>query len=289
MRHAGNEQKLLRSILEQGIRDPLLGTCREGHAILLDGFKRLRCAKKLAIHQLPFRVIGDDEGQGIIVLMRRANAQNLTILEQARLIDELRKTHGISVSEIAQRLERSIGWVSMRSGLLTEMRAPVVEKILKGDFPAYSYMYTLRHFMRMNKVQPAEIEAFVFATAGRGLSTRDIDVLASGYFRGGEEIRREIAAGNIDWSLTALNRVEGGSSSCSDDETKVIADLEIISRKMRRLIAPGGDSRLSSSGFFAQAHLLCGGILRFIQPFTERMRGLHDRCRPKKEHCSSSQ
>jgi hypothetical protein len=41
------EKTLLASILESGIRDPLQGVDVDGQRILLDGFKRYRCAEKL--------------------------------------------------------------------------------------------------------------------------------------------------------------------------------------------------------------------------------------------------
>jgi len=45
IRSAGAEKTLLFSIAAHGIREPLAGVGRCGERILLDGFKRLRCAK----------------------------------------------------------------------------------------------------------------------------------------------------------------------------------------------------------------------------------------------------
>lgn len=286
MRHAPSEERLLRSILAEGIRDPLLGTIQDGRHVVLDGFKRLRCAGKLAIHQVPFRSIGDDEAQGIISLMRRANAQNLSILEQAYLVTDLREVHGLSVREISLRLEKSVGWVSMRSGLIGEMKSQVAERIMRGEFPAYAYMYSLRHFMRMNKVQADEIAEFVSATAGHGFSVRDIEVLANGFFRGGEEIRQEILAGKVDWCLKTLKAVECAAGTCTAEEQRTLTDLELLSRKMKRLSVTVQTDSQMTGGFLAQAHILCGGILRVINPFTEKVRGLHDRSRSPQEHCN---
>jgi len=55
MRHALTEKRLLEAILQEGIREPLLGTMRGQFCILVDGFKRLRCAKKLGIMQVASR------------------------------------------------------------------------------------------------------------------------------------------------------------------------------------------------------------------------------------------
>ena len=95
------ERSLLSSILDHGIRDPLRGVeTKDGCRILLDGFKRYRCAKKLSIGIVPYHCLGEDEAFGIITLLRIANAKSLSILEQARLIDELNTIHKMSVSQI---------------------------------------------------------------------------------------------------------------------------------------------------------------------------------------------
>ena len=47
LRNAGSEQALLCSISDYGLREPLEGVDAAGRRILLNGFKRYRCAKKL--------------------------------------------------------------------------------------------------------------------------------------------------------------------------------------------------------------------------------------------------
>ena len=47
MRAAGAEKALMLSILDKGIRDPLCGIDTKQCRILLDCFKRYRCANKL--------------------------------------------------------------------------------------------------------------------------------------------------------------------------------------------------------------------------------------------------
>jgi hypothetical protein len=126
------EKALLSSILDHGIRDPLRGVETEGGCrILLDGFKRYRCAKKLSIGIVPYHCLGKDEAFGIITLLRIANAKSLNILEQARLIDELKTIHKMSVSQIAGLLEKSNGWVGMRVGIIGQMSPAIMDKVFK--------------------------------------------------------------------------------------------------------------------------------------------------------------
>ena len=192
------EKALLSSILDHGIRDPLRGVeTKGGCRILLDGFKRYRCAKKLSIGIVPYHCLGEDEAFGIITLLRIANAKSLNILEQSRLIDELRTIHKMSISQIAGLLEKSKGWVGMRVGIIGQMSPAIMDKVFSGQFPVYSYMYTIRSFIRMHAVSKQDVDVFVKSVAGKGLSIRDIEILANGYFKGGEGIRQQIRNGNI--------------------------------------------------------------------------------------------
>ena len=204
LKNPAREKALLVSIMEQGIVEPLQGADTPKNRILLNGFKRYRCAQKLAIHIVPYSSIGTDEAIGIINLLRIANSKNLTIMEQARLIDELKTVHKMSIEEIARLLEKSKGWVGMRFEMFRQTSPCIIEKILNGEFPVYSYMYTLRPFMRMNGIKKEEIDEFVVCVSGKNLSIRDIQMLAHGYFKGSADYREQIKSGNISWSLSWL-------------------------------------------------------------------------------------
>ena len=100
-------------------------------------------------------------------------------------------------SDIALLLEKSKAWVSMRTGIIKEMSFCVMNKIFNGKFPAYSYMYTLRKFIRMNCIKKEDIDEFVKSVSGKNLSIRDIEILAHGYFKGSDELCDQIKNGNI--------------------------------------------------------------------------------------------
>ncbi len=277
MRCPGAEKALLLSILEKGIRDPLQGIDTEPCRILLDGFKRYRCAKKLGIGIVPYCSLSSDEATGIIELIRRSNATSLGILEQAKLIDELTSVHHMSVSEIARLVDKSKGWVGMRVGLIGQMSPFVMRKIFDGKFPVYAYMYTLRPFIRMNGINKNEIDEFVGSVAGKQLSIRDIELLAQGYFKGSDELRRQIKSGDILWALSRLKETHKHAGDCTELERQMLRDLEITQKYMQRVTCKSQDKRFTTNGFFAQANLLSGGILRQLDPFTQAIRQFYDR------------
>jgi len=273
------EKILLASIIDRGIHDSLKGVdLKGGERVLLDGFKRYRCAKKLHIGIVPYHSFGSDEPLGILKLIRTSNAKPLTILEQAKLIDELQKMHGMSNADIADILQKSKSWVSMRSGIIGEMSEYVSKRIFKGDFPVYSFMYTLRQFIRMNSISKKDIDEFVKSVAGKGLSIRDIELLATGFFKGSDEFRQQIRKGNIAWGLNQLREPAEKTTQCSKAEQKMLKDLELVQRYMQQITYRAGEHSLGNNDFHAQAGLLALGIIKFLDNFTTAVRGLYDRC-----------
>lgn len=278
MKDRSAERRLLHSILEQGIRDALLGVeVEEGRPILLDGFKRLRCARSLGMGMVPYSCMGNDEGMGIVELIRLSNQKKLTIIEQARLIDELTAVHQMTVGEIAAHLEMSKAWVSLRAGMIKEMGEVVQKEIFKGKFPAYSYMYTLRPFMRLNKIERKEVEDFVTSVSGQGLSVRDIERLAGGYFKGPSEFREQIKNGNLAWGLSRIKDSDSPRGDCTKAEEKMLRDLEIVQKYMQRVIFLSSDGKSGGNGFLAQVNLLAGGALSNLSSFEKALRVLYDR------------
>jgi len=207
----------------------------------------------------------------------RAEQKTLSILEQARFVVDLIAIHDMSIADVAEMLSRSKAWVSMRRGLLDEMSEPLQELLFRGAFPVYSYMYTLRPFMRMNGVTQDDIERFVQAVSGKRLSVREIELLADGYFRGPASLRQEIGEGNWKWSLQQMQTVPEDPEACNDTERALLAELERLLKSIGRVMARCDDERLQSRAFHAQANLLLARLLSRRESFFNKMEEFHDR------------
>ncbi len=227
---------------------------------------------------MPYVSLGSEEATGILNLMRVSTDKALGILEQARFLVDLLTLHGMSLAEVAETLGRSKAWVSMRRSLLEEMGQPIQEILFRGAFPVYSYMYTLRAFRRMNGVTQEQIERFVQAVAGKRLSVRDIELLARAYFQGPASLREAIEAGKLSWPLEQMKSVPDDVEGCNEFERLLLKDLQIVGKYLRRVMAKCQDARLKSRAFYAQAHLLSGGLLSSFDSFRERMKEFYDRC-----------
>jgi len=277
LRDDADEARLLASIAERGIEEPLQGVDTDEGRFLLDGFKRYRCCGKLGIDCVPYVSLGEQEAAAIVHLMRLGKDKTLTILEQARFVVDLLTLHNMTLLEVAQTLRRSKAWVSMRRGLWEEMSPAIGEILFAGAFPVYCWMYTLRPFRRMNAISADQIKRFVQSLAGQQLSVRDIELLAQAYFRGPASLREAIEAGKYGWSLEQMKNVPEDREGCSQPERLLLKEMQILRKYLRRVTSRGTDDRLKGRAFYAQANLLAGGLLSLLPSFQERMKEFHDR------------
>jgi len=278
LRNDAAEARLLASIAERGIEQPLAGVDTPQSRLLLDGFRRNRCAEKLGIQYVPYVSWGKEETHGIASLIGAAGKQKpLSILEQARFVVELLTTHQMNMAEVAEMLSRSKAWVSMRRGLLAQI-SPAVQAILfRGEFPVYSYMVTLRPFMRINGVGPQGVERFVQAVAGGKLSVREIELLAHGYFRGPASLRQAIDQGHWKWSLEQMQAVPEDPEGGNDFERGLLRELERLLKVMQNVMTRCESPRLRSRDFYAQANLLLASLLSRRESFFKKMEEFYDR------------
>jgi predicted transcriptional regulator len=277
MKHSGIEGRLLQSILERGIEEPLEGVDVGDRSVLLNGFKRYRCARKLNIEKVKYISLGQDEAEGIMSLLRTSNNKSLSMLEQAGFLDELKTTGKMSVAEIAADLGVSKAWVSVRLGIIAEMGPTVRRELFKGTFPVYVYMYSLRQLMRLNRVPKEQIEQFVVAVSGKKLSVRDLEQLAHGFFRGPESFRQEILKGNLALPLERMKQGPSDPDGCNEYERVLLKDLEITQKYMQRVMGKSQSPQIKTRDFCAQSNLLTAGILSRAPAFFQTLRQLHDR------------
>jgi len=272
------ERCLLESIRMQGIREPLLVAAQDSgdRAILLDGFKRYRCARRLSIGVVTVRSVAADERSGLLRLLRESRGKGLADLEYAAIIDVLVRMHGMNLTQIASHLGCSVAWVSLRQGLLRSMSPAVLKAVLEGRFPPRCYMYALRPFTRVKGIGASEVERFVLAVSGRKLSTRAIYLLMRAYFA--EDcglLRGRIDRGEVDAVLEAVKvaPVGGGEHPLAGilaEIDQLRACMDSLCEALPRAVADTELLRLRA-GLAAQA------ILRRMDNFGRAIRTFHDR------------
>ncbi len=280
IRHPQTEKHLLFSIAKTGIRDPLKGVRVGETNCLLDGFKRVRCARQLSIAIVPYCSLGDDEALAITEFMRESFAKGLNVIEQIKLIEALKITHGLSNRDIADHLDKSAAWVGIRIAMGRELTPKTADRILSGKFPARSYLYGILPFTRVNKIDPQKVERFVDCVSGNGLTTREVNRLADAFFQGNAEISRQIENGNLTWALQCLTEEKTvKSAECTPVEQSMLSTLQNIQTGMIKVSRRHNDPELKTSAFHAQVNLLTEGILDNLTIFSKAVRCLYDQSR----------
>jgi hypothetical protein len=269
------EELLLESIRTEGIKQPLMTvTSGPRRFLLLDGFKRYRCARRLRIGMVAILAVEGEEKEGLLTLIRQSREKGLTELEHGAIVDRLHTHHGMSVRQIAEHLGCSTGWVSMRLGMICQMSDLIRRKVLGGQFPPRAYLYGVRPFTRVNG-SSACAERFVIAVSGRGLSTRDLFLLTQAYFRDGGAVRARIEQGDVDAVLEAMKSDravdgDGGMQQMLDDSATIMACIHRLRACLPHLALHGEIAVL-------QAHLACAGLLSGLRSFTANLREFYDR------------
>lgn len=282
-RNAAVEKRLLASIMERDILEPVevAGTGNESSYVLVDGFKRYRCAKKLSKHIIPAYCIATDIAGGVVSFLRRSSRGGVSALEEAALIEELYKRYGMTIYDIAHHTGRSPAWVSMRLNMLEGLSDLVRRKILTGAFPARAYMYGVKGFTRVNTIPQQRVDDFVRATSSKGFSTRELFVLCRAFFTGGPGIERLVLEGDVHKALRIIK--EGIDAHAipgiQTEQQVVLQDLESVFTAMKRTIA-----HRESLSINPEVNLHCNYITRMIlnclDTFSQVIRDLHDRSKP---------
>ena len=277
------ERRLLSSIMQQDILDPLqISVCKATQRpVLLDGFKRYRCARKLNINIIPVHCIGENVVDGVLCLLRReSESSGLSILEQASMIEELHKNYGLSIYAMASRLGRSPSWISMRLGMLGELSALVRGKIMSGAFPARAYMYGIKGFTRVNRISSARVDAFVEAVCGKGISTRDLSVLAKAYFTGGPTIERLILEGDTHRVVKMLAGKSGTGNSrdmtLTEAQHSCVNDLAMIANGMGRIVENRTAMNSAPPLFMNTVTIWSTTICKNLKEFSKVIKELYD-------------
>ena len=105
--------------------------------------------------------------------------------------------------------------------------------------------------MRLNGVSAEQVQEFILALSGKGLSVREIEQLAHGFFRGPASFREEIRKGNLALPLARMRQMPPNPDGCSEFERVLLGDLELTQKYMQRVMGKSQEqNKLTSRAFF---------------------------------------
>jgi predicted transcriptional regulator len=267
------ERKLLGKLAEEDLREPISIVGAETNPLVIDGYKRLRCAEKLKWTTIACSVIEEEEGAGIIEFLNRARGKKTNMYEISCFVIELLKKHKMNNGEIAIALGRSKSWVSLRIQFFTGMSDKTKTLIQKGKFPLHAWIYSIRPFTRVNSITVGSIDTFTKIISDSNYSLREINILSKVWFSGEEQQVREIKEGHADWILNRIEKKVQEQSLMSSFEQDYIKTLESLKKSMLKVLSYKSPPSLSHD-FKAQSDLFYLYLLGSIDDLKTKLEAL---------------
>ncbi len=191
--HRRERQRQLRQCLEKhGQQQPIVVVPEgesPGRYVVIDGHQRIAALRRLGHDTVEALVWEMEEAEALVLRWQMAHGPGSSALEQGWLLAELQRRFGWSQDELAQRFFKSSSWVSWLLGLVRELPFWIQESIRQGQIPAQAAMKAL---VPLARIDHRACQRLAEQIVGQKLTTREIQVLYSGWLAAGLEGRRRL-------------------------------------------------------------------------------------------------
>jgi ParB/RepB/Spo0J family partition protein len=234
LRRPERERSLLASLAEQGQQMPIVVVKEEGSYLVIDGFKRLRCLERLGSDTVRATLWDLEQSDALLLDRSQRSSEGLSQLEQGWLLAALR-SQGLSQEKLAQRVDKSVSWVSRRLALVGELPTQVQEHVRRGAIPAHAAMRHLVPLARRNRQACLRLAE---AIAVARLSSREVGELCSAFSQSSAKVRERLLE---DPRLFLRARAQKDDPPPLPAQLEMLRDLDKMARTARRLCERLGD------------------------------------------------
>jgi ParB/RepB/Spo0J family partition protein len=146
-----------KSLRLHGQLQPVVARAHAGGIQLIDGFKRVYAAEALLMETLQCRLLEIDEDQAkVLLLSYNWSTQSLVPYEEALVLQDLLKSHGLDQRRLSQLTGKSPSWVSRRLSLIGRLDEGISTEIRMGVLSS-SHARALMRLPRGNQVAVAGV------------------------------------------------------------------------------------------------------------------------------------
>lgn len=236
----GRRARLLASVARYGQRSQVLVTPKaDERYVLIDGYARVDVLRELGRDLAEALVLDLDEDDALVFAHRLEAKRRRSALEEGWLIAELVERHGLDQRQIAERLQRSVSWVSRRLGLVTRLPRVAQDAVRRGIVPPQSAM---KYLLPLSRDKRAECVQLVQALGDEPVTVRELERIYLLWKRADPDRRARIVrqprmALKADDALRPEPAVPAG-----DPAAPLLNDLDGISgiaRRARRRVREG--------------------------------------------------
>jgi ParB-like chromosome segregation protein Spo0J len=241
VRQPARERRLLASLADAGQQSPIVVVTAGATYVVVDGYKRVRCLRRLQRDTVAAVVWAMPEAEALIFRQLLCTDAGDSAFEQGWLLRTLHEDHGLALDALARRFDRSVSWISRRVSLVRTLPEAVQQHVQAGRLGPHAAMKYCVPLARANAV---DCVRFVEAIAAHRLSTRQVERLYQAYVTGVDATRGLVLTDPLlvlrvtDDTPAAPVRPEASAPEA------LLTDLHILGavarRAHRRLHAGGG-------------------------------------------------
>lgn len=233
------EGRLLVALREQGQQSPVLVVgIEDGRFVLIDGYRRAWALRLLGRDTVRALLLPMAEADALLYRHRLEQQRPRTAFEDACLLRELVREHGLRQEELGGKLQRSQSWVCRRLALLEGLPVEVQACVHAGSICSHAAMKYLVPLARADRASCIKI---VEHLGGERLSTRQMGLLYSTW-RTGTALQRANLVERPLLFLKAVAEVRRDVPDGPPDPSReVTRDIETIGgllRRARRRLVP---------------------------------------------------
>jgi len=157
--------------------------------ILIDGYKRVYAARKLAIDLVFAIVLNLDEASALLLWHSQEQSSTRSAIEDGWFLQELIDQHNLSREKLANKLQRSESWISRRLALVTDLPEEVQSVIRSGQICPYAVSKFLIPLARTNKT---DCLTLVKNLGKKHISSRELECIYKAWIQGTKHHKENI-------------------------------------------------------------------------------------------------
>ncbi len=192
VRSPERDRRLVASLAEVGQIVPIVvvdGDEKDGLPVVIDGYRRVRALARLGRDVVLALRWDVPELEAILLRRSLMSTGGETSLEQAWLLNELRRRFGLTLEVLAKRFDRTVSWVSRRLALLRELPRSVQDFIREGRIVPHA---AAKHLVPLARANKGQCERLARAIAPHHLSSREVGEIYSAWRDAGPAARERI-------------------------------------------------------------------------------------------------
>jgi ParB/RepB/Spo0J family partition protein len=283
VRSAEKERRLLASLSEVGQLVPIgvVTASEEGEdrRVVIDGYRRVRALRRLRRDVVVALEWQMSEIDALLLRRSLSNASGESSLEQAWLLDELRRRFRLSLEELARNFDRSPSWVSRRLALVQALPESIQALIRQGKIVPHA---AAKHLVPLARANPEQCERLALQIAPHHLSSREVGEIHAAWRDASPSVRRHIVD-HPELFLKTRRAMTEESDEESGRRTGLLEDvaaLAAISRRACGRVVKGAASAISPAERDEIQHGLVATrarLKRLAREFSEATGGEHAR------------